>query len=79
MASTWGDSWGSAWLETWARAVVAPVESESATPGIVRRESDPWREVDWSLVQRRLEASVQKDRAQREARNRQKLLLLMAA
>lgn len=40
-------------------------------------EADPYRDVDWSLVQRRLEASLARDRQRRM--NTQKLMLLMAA
>lgn len=56
-------------------AVVATV-----TPGVKKR--DPWSEspeVDWSLVARRVEASLERDRAQRREANKRKLLLLMAA
>jgi len=86
----WGGSFNAAFGGSFGPTTAQPEqqdEPDAVTPGAIgtqrwqrsQKQPTPYSEVpDWSLVQRRLEASIARDRAQK-MKNQQVLMLLMAA
>lgn len=64
------------WIST-RRGEIDAAQRQTLEKTETQPVSDPFRDIDWTLVQRRLEASVARDRQTK--RNNQMMLLLMAA